>query len=108
LGDFNINFLQNDKHGDFTNKTWESVVSKLGYQQLINVPTRATNMSSSTIDHIYSNRPEVIILTNVPQYAISDHLPVCLKGFRVPKFAKVNATYITYRSFRTFPRKNLN
>jgi len=102
LGDFNINFSQTDIHGNFTNKTWQSVVAKRDYKQLINAPTRVTSLSSSTIDHIYSNRPELIIETNVPQYAISDHLPVCFTRFSGSKMYNNKHTYITYRSFRNF------
>jgi len=66
-------------------------------------------MSSSTIDHIYSNGPEIITETNVPQYAISDHLPVCFKMFSGSKICKSKHTFIhvTYRSFRNFSKEKI-
>ncbi len=41
-------------------------------------PTRVTDISSTLIDHAYSNRPENITNVFIPAYSISDHYPVCL------------------------------
>ena len=106
LGDFNINFYPDGISNDFSNKAWASTIGKRGFKQLINTPTRVNKLTSSIIDHIYSNRYEVITETNVPQYAISDHQPVCFTRFSGSKICKNDHIFITYRSFRKFSEES--
>ncbi|MEW8547323.1 MAG: endonuclease/exonuclease/phosphatase family protein, partial [Candidatus Thiodiazotropha sp.] len=73
LGDFNFNLLNDSSN----TKSWLRTVNSLNFQQLINEPTRVTNVSETLIDHIYSNMPENITETKVPHFALSDHYPIC-------------------------------
>jgi hypothetical protein len=43
------------------------------YKQLIQEPTRVTRNTKSLHDHLFTNKPENIILTGVSKIAISDH-----------------------------------
>jgi len=101
LGDLNINYIANANHGkNFENKKWGDVISKYGFQQLIDKPTRVSKHKASIIDHIYSNTRDVIKETSEPDYTISDHLPVCFTRF-TGECKKTNEhKSITYRSFK--------
>jgi len=61
LGDLNFNCIT-ETHGEkrFINQKWESVINKHVFSQIIDCPTRITKHSSSLIDHIYTNNPDVI------------------------------------------------
>ena len=103
LGDFNFNFIteaHNGKH--FNNQKWESIINKHVFSQIIDSSTRITKHSSSLIDHIYTNNRDVIIEHAVPNYAISDHLPVCCTRYvgQLPKHK--GHTSFTYRSYKHF------
>ena len=62
LGDFNFNLLQ--EHS--ATKSWKRLLNALNFQQLINKPTRVTDISETLIDHVYSNVPENVTETAVP------------------------------------------
>ena len=74
LGDFNLNLLDKNNHV----RNWLQVTESVNLFQLVDTPTRVTALSSTVIDHAYSNMPENIVDIFVPVYAISDHYPVCL------------------------------
>jgi hypothetical protein len=65
------------------------------YKQLIQELTRVTRNTKSLIDHLFTNKPENIILTGVSKIAISDH-------YSYPSL-KANTRIIEFRDF-----KNLN
>ena len=107
LGDLNANYIANAKYckKNFENKKWGDVISKYGFQQLIDKPTRISKHKASIIDHIYSNTRDVIIETLVPDYTISNHLAVCLTRY-TGECQKTNEhKSITYRSFKHFSKE---
>ena len=59
LGDINIKYIKTNNNFTFENTKWETIMLKYGYKQLIESATRVTKTSTSIIDHIYTNRPEV-------------------------------------------------
>jgi hypothetical protein len=71
------------------------------YKQLIQEPTRVTRNTKSLIDHLFTNKPENIILTGVSKIAISDHH--LIYGVRKFPSLKANTRIIEFRDF-----KNLN
>ena len=73
LGDFNFNLFQ--EHS--ATKSWKRLINVLNFQQLINKPTRVTDISETLIDHVYSNMPKNVTETAVPYLSVSDHFPVC-------------------------------
>ena len=76
--------------------------TKYALKQIVEMPTRYSQSKHSCIDHIYTNRIDVISESNVPFYAVSDHLPVCFTRFMGENLQKENHTLITYRSFKEF------
>ena len=71
LGDFNRD-LVNAR----VNREWVNFTSSLGFTQLITNPTRECNNSQTLIDHIYSDNPQNIMWTSVPNLGLSDHFPI--------------------------------
>ena len=71
LGDLNINTysstLKNDGH-EFLN-----ALNSNAFQSLITEPTRVTQISKTTIDHILTNENHYNVYNAVLQYKISDH-----------------------------------
>ena len=71
------------------------------YKPLIQEPTRITTKTKSLIDHLFTNKPENIVLAGVSKIAISDHYLI----YGVRKFPSLKAIprIIEFRDF-----KNLN
>ena len=86
----------------FISQKRKGVINKHVFSQIIDSSTRITKHSSSLIDHIYTNNRDVIIEHAVPNYAISDHLPVCCTRYvgQLPKHK--GHTSFTYRSYKHF------
>ena len=77
MGYFNINF---SKYGDvpnYANKLWDEIILRYDLKQIIKLPTRITNSSSTIIDHMYTTRSDVISDVHVPALCISNHFPIC-------------------------------
>ena len=74
LGDFNFDILKLVG----SSRVWLELMASFNYSQLVDKQTRVSQHSSTLIDHILSNAPNLISSISVPQYSISDHLPVCL------------------------------
>lgn len=96
-GDFNIDFINTNTYNK--NKLAKSL-SHMNFNQVINSVTRP--ISGSCLDHIYTNHSKRICNVVIPNYALSDHLPV----FAVRKFnchpsgsTKLHKTF-TYRDIR--------
>ncbi|RWR99923.1 RNA-directed DNA polymerase from mobile element jockey-like protein, partial [Dinothrombium tinctorium] len=71
LGDMNYDLL---KPGDI--KKILRLTKDKGFVQLINEPTRITYTTESLIDHIYTNRNDMISTSGVIKLDISDHFAV--------------------------------
>ena len=95
LGDFNINYKD-----VVINQKWVDCVEFYGLDQLVNTPTRVTDKSETTIDHVYTTAVENIIEVNVPKYSISDHYPVCVTRKLNPQVLKYEHLNIEYRSLK--------
>lgn len=92
LGDLNINYL--DEHSQEYNFLNSVFSSSFNLKQMINKPTRITPHSSTLLDHIWINQPNMVInseVVNLPEFN-SDHclvysvvnLPIIRK--QTPKF----------------------
>lgn len=77
LGDFNLNYL-NKSTVEF--KYLETLLESFSLTQIIKKPTRVTQESSTLIDYILVNKPNIILRSNVVNMAqFSDHhLIYCL------------------------------
>ena len=58
VGDFNIKF---STVTGFQNTKWSNLITDYNLTQLITHPTRVTKVSSSTIDHLYTNHSENVL-----------------------------------------------
>ena len=73
LGDFNIDILQPSA----LSKSYLNVISSHNFQQVIQIPTRVTNNSSSLLDHISTNiHSSKIKNSGIIESSITDHFPV--------------------------------
>ena len=65
------------------------------------MPTRVNHRSSTLIDHIYTNMPDNITATCVPNIGISHHYIVFCNRKLNASFPKAIHIYISYRSYKT-------
>jgi hypothetical protein len=72
MGDLNIDYMNLDN----VNPSWKDIVKAYNLQQVVDVPTRITHTSQTLIDHVYTNRPDLVKNVEVPYKAVSDHFPV--------------------------------
>ena len=73
-GDFNINLLNVNEHGDtadFLDMMYSNMLCPV-----ISKPTRITTTSSTLIDHIFTNKIDIKIVGGLLISDIGDHLPV--------------------------------
>ena len=99
LGDFNFDILNIVG----SSRVCPELMESFNYSQLVDKPTRISQHSSTLIDHIFSNAPNNISPISVPQYSISDHLPVCLTRTTQNLSDKGSAhKYIRYRKTEQF------
>ena len=102
LGDTNCDFdtpANNTKH-------LSNILISFGYSQLIKNPTRTTSTTSTIIDHIMTNRPEIISGRGVVPCGISDHDALYLiRNIRAPKL-KVPPKVLNVRNYKLFNIKN--
>ena len=76
-------------------------MASFNFSQLVDKPTRISQYSSTLIDHIFSNAPNNISSISVPQYSISDHLPVCVTTQNLSDKGSAHK-YIRYRKTEQF------
>ena len=96
IGDFNIDFLK-PKH------KWSQNYFMHGLEQLIDIPTRETDSSSTLIDHIYVNKKQHITEVCSPPCGCSDHNAVCVTWFKNKiTIPKIGHKTIYYRNFKSF------
>ena len=103
MGDTNCDFdtpLANDT------KHLNNILNSFGYSQLIKDPTRTTSTTSTIIDHIMTNRPEIITCSGVIPCGISDRDALFLiRNIRAPKL-KVPPKVINVRNYKRFNIKD--
>ena len=74
-----------------------------GLHQLITEPTRITDKSSTTVDLIYTIRPERVVCSGVAHISISDHSLVYVIRKVSIDFPKGHNSK-TFRNFKNFNR----
>lgn len=81
MGDFNVDILKGNNSAENTDsklRKLEQITKSANLCQVINSPTRVTNLTSTLIDHAYVSNPENIANVVVPSCGISDHFPICI------------------------------
>ena len=95
LGDFNVNFLKKNEHTVF-----KELFRRHGFKHIIKKPTRTTNESSTLIDIIMTNHPQVISKHCVYPSSIGDHNMVgCVRKLNHLKYSPrtvFSRNYSTY------------
>ena len=95
MGDLNVNYLSKTD-----NKNIKELLSLYGLTQLINVPTRTTQDSSSLIDIIAANNESSIVSTNVFPLSIGDHDMIgCVRKINNGKFKPKVITSRNYKNY---------
>jgi len=117
-----IRYLSDHKHlyyicGDFNNnlgnlevestiKDYVNSLISLSCKLLISKPTRVSDHSATITDHMYANDNKHDILSGIPIYEISDHLP----DFAIAKQIKPDARSIyknnQFRDMKCFCPEN--
>ena len=54
-------------------KRYQNSLNMFNFKQLINVPTRVTQTSSTLIDHLISNSGDIVSQSGVLQLDLNDH-----------------------------------
>ena len=72
LGDFNVDHIKHDF--DINSQNLIDTTTQHGFLQIISRPTRITDHSATLIDHIYTNKINNVISSNVLTLDLSDHL----------------------------------
>ena len=95
LGDFNIDLLKIEHHkqtADYINSLFS-----FGCLQLITLPTRCINKSSTLIDHIITNVNSPTYTCGALSSRVSDHFPIFC--FLEDKKPRISQKYIKSRNF---------
>ena len=99
MGDINCN-LNTPLHNN--TKHLNNILNSFGNSQLIKDATRTTKTTSTIIDHIITNRPDIISYSGVKPCGISDHDALYLiRNTRTPKL-KAPPKVITVRKYKRF------
>ena len=72
VGDFNVDLANYDN--DFHCHELINKMAEHNFAQLISLPTRVTDHTSTIIDHVYSNQVHTLLMSRVVTLDISDHL----------------------------------
>ena len=98
IGDLNMDFSKQDSVEQFYTK-----LLCLDLKQLILTPTRITNTSKTTIDHIYTNINHCSVCSGTIVGDISDHLPVFAIFENIYTNSSMSQTdTVSYRSYKNF------
>ena len=99
MGDINCDF---NIPSDNDTRHLRNILNSFGYSQLIKDPTRTTRKTSTIIDHLITNRPDVVSSCGVRPCGISDHDALFLiRNARAPKL-KVRLKIISVRNYKRF------
>ena len=102
LGDFNLDLLKSQV-------PWVSTYTSFGLHQLINNPTRIAKrgdkITSTLLDHIYTNQKDKITAIKFSDIRVSDHTAITCTWsckIRTPHKQPQKHTTIEYRCFKHF------
>ena len=96
LGDFNICTLSGSKRStEYLNRSYIDILSGAGFSNIVKVPTRVTEISTSLLDHILCNNLGKICQSGVVPFGLSDHFLIYLTRKTVKKTSSTqNITHI--------------
>ena len=97
MGDTKCDFLDPSNNNT---KNLKRTLHSFGLTQLIKEPTRTTETTKTTIDHIITNKPNMVSNSEVISCGISDVVFI-EKNVRTPKL-KVPPKVVNVRNFKRF------
>ena len=101
IGDLNCDFLCESNNNT---KNLKRILFTYGFSQLIKEPTRTTSDTKTIINHIITNRTDLVSSSGIIYCGISDHDIVFMqKRMRRPKL-KLPPKTISVRNFKHFDR----
>ena len=77
VGDFNVDLIKHET--DINSQNLIDATSNVGYIQVISRPTRVTDHSATLIDHIYTNKINNVLSSDIVTLDLSDHLATSVK-----------------------------
>lgn len=90
-------------------QNWIDYMSSHGLIQHVNQPTRVVpNISSTLIDHIYTNFSDNVKFIEFPKIGLSDHYPVFVTRKTGTLTKKASHHTIRYRFFKSFDERKFN
>ena len=99
MGDTNCDFLNPSNNNT---KNLKRILNSFELTQLIKEPTRTTATTKTIIDHIITNKPNMVSNSGVISCGISDHDAVFIeRNVRAPKL-KVPPKILNVRNFKRF------
>ena len=103
VGDTNCDFLDSSNNDT---KNLKRVLSLHDLTQIIKEPTRITGISKTLIDHVITNKPDMVHDSGVISCGISDHDIVFIeRNVRTPKM-KAPPKVLNVRNFKRFDNDN--
>ena len=103
MGDINCDLLSEN---NVNVNALLNVSDVYGLRQLITEPTRVTPSSSSLIDLIFTNQPDLVSFSGVSHVGISDHsLVYAFQEVSIPSASK-GIKLVNYRQFKHFVSVN--
>ena len=106
VGDFNVDLSRYDS--DLHCHELINKMSEHSFAEVISIPTRITDNTSTIIDHIYSNQVHTIEKSRVITLDLSDHLGTYVQfGIDTNFFRENNAPLTETVNFRKFNAANL-
>ena len=106
IGDMNINLLANSEP---STQAYLQLIDSFGYKQIVNSPTRTSNLTSSLIDHIIIKKDllQLLKLHGTIDASFSDHDLIFLELARSsPHSFKQHHEQITIRCNKSFSETN--
>ena len=97
LGDFNINLLKYETH-DLTGSFLDTLLDN-DFLPLISLPSRITNISSTLIDNIFTNKRQDFYDTGLLYCCMSDHLPIFNISWSGPRIKNGTSDFKRIREF---------
>ena len=99
MGDTNCDFLDSSNNDT---KNLKRALSLHDLTQIIKEPTRTTGISETLIDHVITNKPDMVHDSDVFSCGISDHDIVFIeRNVRAPKM-KAPPKVLNVRNFKRF------
>ena len=100
FGDFNICLL--NKLSALC-KRYQNILTMFDFKQLINVPTRVTQTSSTLIDHLISNCEERVSQSGVFRLGLSDHFLIHFTR-KIVRHSVNQESIVKIRSMKTYSK----